>query len=131
MVSLILPILLLAGAVLACSGGYNTSTKISGNSGEIRIKTREADGEDSTSVELSEDWENEWIAATATLNVAAGSCQASLLGQEGTVLVLEASAGSPGQAAGDLQTNIFGDISLQTNCQGAQDLDLLVQFRLK
>ena len=79
---LILPILALSLAILACSGGYSTTSKLSGNSGEVRVKTGEADGTDSTSVELNEDWMRDRVFATATLSVESGSCQATLVGEE-------------------------------------------------
>ena len=128
---LILPILALALAVLACSGGYSTSSKISGNSGEVRVKTNEADGSDSTSVELNEDWMRERVGVTATLTVEAGSCQADLIGEDGTVLSLDVSAGNPAQASGDLVTDSFGEVEFETACQGAQNLELLINFTLK
>jgi hypothetical protein len=128
---LILPILMLALAVLACSGGYSTTSKLSGNSGEVRVKKGEAEGTDSTSVELNEDWMRDRVFATATLSLEAGSCQATLVGAEGTAITLDASAGSPAQASGDLVTDGFGEVDLQTDCQGATNLDLLINFSLK
>ncbi|HDD55912.1 MAG TPA: hypothetical protein ENG59_06710 [Chloroflexi bacterium] len=128
---LILPILALALAVLACSGGYSTTSKLSGNSGEVRVKTGEADGTDSTSVELNEDWMRDRVFVTATLSLEAGTCQATLFGEEGTALVLDAAAGSPAQASGDLVTDGFGEVDLETNCQGAANLELLINFTLR
>lgn len=128
---LILPILALSLAILACSGGYSTTSKLSGNSGEVRVKTGEADGVDSTSVELNEDWSRTRVSATVAFGVESGSCQATLIGAEGTRIVVNASAGSPGQASGDLVTDGFGDITFESNCQGVQNLDLLINFTLK
>ena len=128
---LILPILALSLAILACSGGYSTTSKLSGNSGEVRVKTGEADGTDSTSVELNEDWMRDRVSATATLSVEAGSCRGTLVGEEGTSIVLDASAGSPAQVSGDLVTDGFGEVDFETNCQGVQNLDLLINFTLK
>jgi hypothetical protein len=128
---LILPILVLSLAALACSGGYSTTSKISGNSGEVRVKNNEADGSDSTSVELNEDWMRDRVLVTAALGVESGSCQATLVGAEGTVLVLDTSAGNPAQATGHLVTDGFGEVEFVTNCQGAQNLDLLIKFTLQ
>lgn len=128
---LVLPILMLSLAVLACSGGYSTTSKLSGNSGEVRVRTKEADGTDSTSVELNEDFLRDRVAATVTLSVEAGSCRATLVGEEGTTITLDAAAGSSAQASGDLVTDAFGEVELQTDCQGAQNLDLLINFNLK
>ena len=128
---LILPILALALAILACSGGYSTTSKLSGNSGEVRVRTKEADGTDSTSVELNEDWMRDRVFATAALSVETGSCQATLAGEEGTALVLNATAGSLAQATGDLVTDGFGEVDLETNCQGVTNLDLLINFTLR
>ena len=128
---LILAILAVTLAALACSGGYTTTSKLSGNSGEVRIKTKEADGTDSTSVELNEDWTRERVGVTATLTLEAGSCQADLVGEDGTVLTLNASAGNPARASGDLVTDGFGEVEFETNCQGVQNLELLITFTLK
>ena len=128
---LILPILMLSLAVLACSGGYSTTAKRVGNSGEVRLKTKEADGLDSTSVEINEDFYWDRVTATAALSVEAGSCRATLSGEEGTAITLDAAAGSPAQSSGDLVTDTFGEVELQTDCHGAQNLDLLINFNLK
>ncbi len=128
---LILPILALSLAVLACSGGYSTTSTRSGNSGEIRVKTSEADGTDSTSVELNEDWMRDRVSVTAILSLEAGSCRGTLVGEDGTAIVLDASAGSPAQVSGDLVTDAFGEVDFETNCQGAKNLDLLINFILK
>lgn len=126
--SLILPILILALAALACSGGTSTTHKLSGNTGETRVRMKEADGANSTSVEINEDWFRERVSTTVTLFVETGSCTADLVGEDGTVVSLSASAGSPAQAFGDLVTDGFGDLQLETVCQGATNLDFLVQF---
>lgn len=128
---LILPILALALAILACSGGYSTTSKLSGNSGEIRVKTAEADGTDSTSVELNEDWMRDRVFTTATLSVESGSCRGTLVGEDGTSIVLDTKAGSPAKVSGDLVTDGFGEVEFQTNCQGATNLELLIQFSLQ
>jgi len=128
---LILPILALALAILACSGGYSTTSKISGNSGEVRVKTGAGDGIDTTSVELNEDWIRDRVSASVTFSVEAGSCRATLLGEENTRIEVTASAGNPGEASGYLETDGFGEVTLDTNCQGAQNLDLLIQFSLQ
>ena len=131
MTYLILPILVLSLAALACSGGSSTTSKINGNSGEVQVKQNEADGTDSTSVELNDDWMRERVAVTATLTVEAGSCQADLVGADGTGLVLDASAGNPAQATGNLTTDGFGEVEFTSSCQGAQNLVLLINFTLQ
>jgi len=128
---LILPILTLSLAVLACSGGYSTTSKISGNSGEVRVKTGAGDGIDTTSVELNDDWTRDRVFATVTFSVEDGSCQATLVGEENTRIEVSASAGSPGQTSGYLVTDGFGEVTLDTNCQGAQNLDVLINFTLQ
>lgn len=128
---LILPILALSLAILACSGGYSTTSKLSGNSGEVRVKTGSADGVDTTSVEINEDWSRTRVSATVAFSVESGSCQATLIGEEGTRIVVNASAGSPGQSSGDLVTDGFGEITFDSNCQDAQNLDLLINFTRK
>ena len=128
---LILPILILALTALACSGGSSTTHKLSGNSGEVRVKMKEVDGTESTSMEISEDWTRTRVAATVTFSVEAGSCQENVTGEDGTVVSLSASAGSPGQASGDLVTDGFGEVDLTAECQGGTNLDLTVKFSLK
>jgi hypothetical protein len=128
---LILPVLILTLAALACGTGYQTSSKISGNTGEVRIKMKEADGVDTTSVEINEDWTRARIGTTVTLAVETGSCQAYLTGEDGTNIYLDAAGGSPNQTYGDLVTDAFGEIDLQTDCQGVQNLDLLINFTRK
>jgi len=128
---LILPILALSLAILACSGGYSTSSKISGNNGEVRVKTNAVNGIDTTSVELNDDWSYSRVAANVAFGVESGSCQATLLGEEGTRIAVDASAGSPGQASGDLVLDGFGDITFDSNCQNAENLDLLINFTLR
>lgn len=126
---LVLALALLAGVSLACGTGYQTSSKITGNSGEVRLKMKDASGTNSTSVEINEDWFREGIAVSATLSVESGSCRATLSGEDGTLLVLDAAAGSPAEAYGELVTNSFGDISLETDCQGGQNLELTLSFQ--
>jgi glycerate-2-kinase len=128
---LILPILALALAALACSGGYSTTSKISGNSGEVRVKTGEADGSDTTSVELNEDWMRDRVFTTVSFSLEGGTCRATLVGEENTRIELNASAGSPAQASGYLVTDGFGEVDLETNCQGGQNLELLINFTLQ
>jgi hypothetical protein len=125
---LVLAVLILAMAALACGTGYRTTQKISGNSGEVRVRMNEANGVDSTSVELNEDWSGVRVTATITLSVESGSCTAYLTGGEGTSIRLDASAGSPGEVYGNLVTDVFGEVDLETDCQNAQDLDLNIFF---
>ena len=128
---LILPILVLALAALACSGGSTTTHKLTGNSGEVRVRMKEVDGAETTSMEINEDWSRTRVAATVTFSVEAGSCLANVTGEDGTAISLSASAGSPGQASGDLVTDGFGEVDLTAECQGGTNLDLTVQFSLK
>jgi len=125
---LVLPILILALAALACGTGYTTTHKLSGNSGEVRIRMNEANGTDSTSAEISEDWSRVRVTATVTLSVDTGSCLAYVTGEDGTSINLNASAGSPGEVYGNLVTDSFGEVDLQTDCQNAQNLDLTIYF---
>ncbi len=128
---LILPILMLTLAILACSGSYSTTSKINGNAGEVRVKTKTGEGIETTSVELNDDWMRDRVFATVTFTVEAGSCQATLIGEEGTRIEVNASVGSTGQASGDLVTDGFGEVTLDTNCQNAQELDVLISFTLR
>jgi hypothetical protein len=126
--NLLLVVLVLALAALACGTGYQTSKKIVGNSGEVRVRMKEASGASSTEVEINEDWFRERVTASVTLSLEAGSCQATLLGEEGTKIILNAAAGSPSKGNGNLVTDGFGEVTLETNCQGGQNMDLLIEF---
>jgi hypothetical protein len=125
---LVLPILALALAALACSGGTSTTHKITGNNGETRIRMKEASGSNTTSVEINEDWSRTSVNATVTLFVETGSCTAVVSGEDGTAITLSASAGTPNQVSGVLVTDGFGDVTLTTDSQGVTNLDLLVEF---
>lgn len=120
-------VLVIAALASGCTG-YRTSSKISGSSGEVRLQTKEASGTDTSSVEINEDWYLASLAVTATFSVEGGSCLATLTGDDGNQLILDASAGIPASASGSLRTNAFGDLSLQIDCQGGQNLDLQISF---
>ncbi len=112
---LALPILVLAIAILACGTGYKTSTRIYGLSGVVRVQIKEANGVYTNSVEINEDWSQERFSATVTLSVSAGSCRAILSGNENTSIILDVGEGSPTEAYGDLVTDSFGEVSLETD----------------
>jgi hypothetical protein len=126
--SLISAVLILALAALACGTGYQTSSKITGNTGEVRVKMNESNGVDTTSVEINEDWPRTSVSTTAILSMEAGSCLAYLTGEDGTSINLSAAAGSPDQVSGILVTDGFGEIEMQTDCQGAQNLEIAIAF---
>jgi len=42
--------------------------------------------------------------------------------------VLEASAGSPNNTSGELVTDGFGEVDLETNCQDAEEMALIIDF---
>ncbi len=125
---LVLVMSVLALAALACGTGFTTTHKISGNSGEVRVRMNEANGTDSTSMEINEDWSRVRVSTTVTFSVESGSCLAYLTGEDGTAISLDTSAGSPTEVYGSLVTDGFGEIDLQTDCQNAQNLDLTVYF---
>jgi hypothetical protein len=89
---------------------------------------KEADGTDSTSVEINEDWSRVNVTSTMVLSVESGNCQAVVTDGSGASVSLSASPGSPGDAYATLVTDGFGDVSLETNCQSAQNLDFLISF---
>jgi hypothetical protein len=125
---LLLPILALALVALACSGGTSTSHKIVGNTGELRLRMNEANGTDTTSVEINEDWTRQRVTATVTLFVETGSCTATVTGEDGTAISVSASAGSPAQVQGILVTDGFGEVDVITDSQGVTNMDLLIEF---
>ncbi len=103
--------LVLGLAVLACGTGYRTTSKSSGNSGEVRVRMNEADGTDSTNVEINEDYNHSRVAITASLLLESGNCQATLVGEDGTIISLSASPESPAEGYGDLMTDAFVKLS--------------------
>jgi hypothetical protein len=129
--NLIVALLMLSLAALACGNGYRTTQKITGSSGEVRVRMNEGSGISSTSVEINEEWSWTRVSSTVVLSVESGSCQATLSGDEGTAITLQAAAGSPAQEYGDLVTDGFGDVQLQTDCQDARNLDLTISFSLR
>ena len=120
--------LVLGLAVLACGTGYRTTSKSSGNSGEVRVRMNEADGTDSTNLEFNEDYNHSRVTVTAILLVESGNCQATLIGQEGTIISLNASPEGPSEVYGDLVTDAFGEIVLETVCQNAINVDLTISY---
>ena len=128
---LISAVLILALASLACGSGYSTTSKISGNSGEVRVKLSSGDGQDTTSVEINEDWSYQLVTTTVSATTEAGSCRVALIGGENTAIVLDAAAGSPGQSYGDLVTDGFGEVSMQSECSGAENLEVTIAFTRK
>lgn len=91
----------------------------------------EANGSDKTSVEINEEYFHERVTTTVSLVVEVGSCQATLIGEDGTSISLSATAGSPAQAYGDLVTDGFGEITLETDAQLAQNVEITIDFALK
>jgi len=120
--------LVLGLAVLACGTGYRTTSRSSGNSGEVRVRMNEADGTDSTNLEINEDYNHSRVTITASLLVESGNCQATLIGQEGTIISLSASPENPAEVYGDLVTDAFGEIELETICQNAINVDLTISY---
>jgi len=125
---LALPLMALVIASLACGTGFSTSSTIYGNSGKVQAKLKEGDGVNNNSLEINEDWSYVQFSATINLSVSAGSCRATLSGGENTSIVLEASAGSPAETYGTLVTDGFGEIDLETDCQNAEEMLLVVDF---
>lgn len=120
--------LVLGLVVLACGTGYRTTSKSSGNSGEVRVRMNEADGTDSTNVEINEDYNHSRVAVTASLLVESGNCQATLIGEDGTTISVSASPENPVEVFGDLVTDAFGEIVLETACQNAKNVDLTITY---
>jgi hypothetical protein len=128
---LVLTSLFLTLAVLACGTGYRTTHKLTGDSGEIQVRMNEADGTDQTSLEINEDYFRERVTVTVTLTVESGNCRVSLVGQDGTTISLSSSAGSPAEVYGDLVTDGMGEIILETEAQGAKNVEIIIRFALK
>ncbi len=122
-------LIMLTLVTLACGTGYRTTYNISGNSGTIRVRMNEADGTDRTNVEINEDYMRETVFVTANLSVESGTCEARLVGEDGTSLSLIASAGTPGTTSGELVTDGFGEITLETESQQASKMDLEIKFQ--
>ena len=124
-------VLILAVTTLACGAGTSTTHKIVGDSGEITVRFNSPDGQETTSVEINEDWSWQRVTTTVSATTEAGSCRIALIGDENTAVVLDAAAGSPGQSYGDLVTDGFGDITLQTECAGVENLEVMIAFTRK
>lgn len=125
---IVLAAVLVVLVTLACGTGYRTTYKTSGNSGTIRVRMKEANGANQTKIEINEDYFRESVQIQAAFSVESGTCQAVLTGEEGSRVSLEASGGSPGQTQGQLITDGFGEIDLETNCQAGINLDLVIDF---
>jgi hypothetical protein len=115
-------------ATLACGTGYRTTSNISGNSGTIRVQIKDADGSNQTKIEINEDYVRESVQIEAAFSLESGSCQATLSGEDGSRISLVASGGNPGTIQGQLITNGFGEIDLETNCQNGVNMDLVIEF---
>ncbi len=127
-IKIILAVLILSLGLLACGTGYQTTQKLVGNSGEVRLRMKESNETNSTKVEFNEDWSGVRVTSTVVFGVSSGSCRAVLSGENGSTITLDATAGNPGEASGDLVTDVFGEVSLETECQNAQELDLTISF---
>jgi hypothetical protein len=125
---LVLPVLALIAVSLACGTGYRTSSSINGLSGKTRIQMNEASGVNTNSLEINDDWSYTRVDTTITFSVSEGSCLATITGDENTSVTVSAAAGSPGVGYGPLVTDGFGEVDLETNCQDAKELDLLIDF---
>jgi hypothetical protein len=121
-------LIMLTLVTLACGTGYRTTSNISGNSGTIRVQRNEADGTDRTNVEINEDYIRETVFVSANLSVESGTCGTRLVGEDGTSLSLTASAGNPGTTSGELVTDGFGEITLETESQQASKINLEIKF---
>lgn len=128
---LALPIMALMIASLACGTGFSTSAKRYGLSGNIQAKLKEGNGVYTNSIEINEDWSYARFDATVSLSVNAGSCRATLSGGENTSIILEAAAGNPSETYGELVTDGFGEVDLETNCQNAEEMVLTIDFTRK
>ena len=73
----------------------------------------------------------ERVSLTANLLVETSSCQVTLIGQDGTLIRLSASADSPVEVFRDLVTDGIGEITLETAAQGKKNIDLTINFALK
>lgn len=80
---------------------------------------------------LTKNYTRERVSLTASLLVETGSCQVTLIGQDGTLIRLSASADSPVEVFGDLVSDDFGEITLETATQGEKYVDLTLNFSLK
>lgn len=128
---LALPILALMLAGLACGTGFSTKSTTYGLSGNVQAKLKEANGVYTNSLEINEDWSYDRFSATITLSVSTGSCRATLSGEENTSIILEAAEDSPAETYGELVTDGFGEIDLETDCQDAEGLELTLNFTKK
>lgn len=130
-IKIFLTAFLIVVVTLACGTGYRTTSNIAGNSGTIRVRMKNADGANRTNIEINEDYFRESIQIQAAFSLESGSCQATLSGEDGSRISLVASGGNPGQTQGELITDGFGEVDLETNCQDGVNLDLVLEFNRK
>lgn len=121
-------ILILTIAALACSTGYSTSHTISGNQGQVVLKTKTADGSNQTGIEFDEEYE--WISLplAITVTVEAGTYQATFIDHEENTVTLEASAGNPASIRTEMVTDGFGKILLLSEASGAEGVIITIDY---
>ena len=82
-------------------------------------------------MEINEEYFQKRVTTTVSLVVEIGSCQAALIGGDGTSISINASAGNPAQVYGDLVTDGLGEITLETEGQLAKNVEITIDFALK
>jgi hypothetical protein len=70
------------------------------------------------------------VTLTVNVKVTAGSYHAEFVGEEGGRLILDASPNNPGQGSVQLETDAFGEIDLEAQAQGAEDVEITLDYTL-
>ncbi len=110
------------------AGRPQKSLDIRVRSGSRRMKRM---GLIKTAWKSTKNYTREIVSLTASLLVETSSCQVTLIGQDGTLIRLSASADSPVEIFRDLVTDGIGEITLETATQGEINFDLTFNFALK
>jgi hypothetical protein len=121
-------ILILLFAALACTTGYSTSHTVTGNQGQVVLKTKSADGSNQTGIEIDEDYEWITIPMTITITVDAGSYQATFVDHEENNVTLKALPDNPASIRTEMVTDGFGKIMLQSEANGAEGVIITIDY---
>jgi hypothetical protein len=120
-------------AMLACggSGTYKTTQRSSGNVGHIEVSAESADGTTTHDAEIDEEYDEEPVDLSATVEVQAGTCRVEFLDDFGSVVfALDASPGQPASGSGSVTTDDEGNISYRVTAENAQGVRIIIDYEM-
>jgi hypothetical protein len=119
-------------AVLACgSGTYTTRHSVSGNTGHVEISAESANGASTQEIEIDEEYDEEPVELTASVEVQTGTCRVEFLDDSFVVFALEAKAGEPASGSGTVTTDDEGKISLRVTAENAEGVKVVIDYTLR